>query len=647
MENFIDISKLKNTYKSRKEETTGHTFIVLDWEGLESLYNKFLFVNKELEKYFKNAYEPYYDNIHITIIGMNEYDSLDFEEKKVAKGLIENFPKIEIETFKIKIDTNGLVVAEIIPSKESKKILSCYRKQFEIIGIKYKYPDHIEQLHSVLGIFNPEYINSVKDTIWEKAQHIIDLSNECSGFDKDSVYIKRKNTFFIQYRKRSLVNIDIFFQDLIDSYIKSDSEDINVLKNRLKRISKFAKREHLNNVLERRINTFKKDAKKNKIDKNKFWRSLDLQIIYDKSSDTQEYNFSEYNFPEFNNSSFLAFFDDKNNIHSDKPLIFLKSKFYGKVKLKKAVFEKKVSFNLAIFYETVEIKSCRFLKETYFRKTYFIQDADFEASRFENVTLDSITFPKNGKIKMVRTTFEHVIWSNFINPTDILKIESERETFSRLKQANSERGNFIDSNLFFVEESNIYLRDVMHKLFCIPKSNIEDENPNKKCPSWLKKFGFIGDFISFGIAKITSNFGKSWILPLIWFVTIFAIALFIFTPNKDFVATPSTPKFLTMLDKNKTKSSKIYNISDAYYRKNYYSGYDFEFQGDSAYKLKDTFATRSMYVFGSLAPTVLSSNHWFNTITRDRFIYRAILTILFWYFIGAFLYALKNRTKRN
>jgi len=380
------------------------------------------------------------------------------------------------------------------------------------------------------------------------------------------------------------------------------------------------------------------------------WRIIDLKILYvqltDKSQEhnTVKYNFDGISFPKFDKCSFFLLRNSNNIIIFDREVTFLRAKFKGEVVFINTIFKKKVSFNIAHFYETVIFKSCRFEDVSYFRKTYFDKATDFEASFFENVALDAITFPEKDNIKMVRTSFENVIWSDFINANDVFKIESERETFARLKQANSERGNFIDSNLFFVEESNIYLKNSIRKLFCI--HNKENENPNLKCPKWYKKIGFLGDVFSFGIAKYTSKFGTNWFMPLGWFILLFIVGVYVFEPNKDFIATPGTPKFLLLKDDTKKTEEKISNVDLEYYKKNYYDGYNFEFQEDSEYKLKNSFATKSMYVFGSLAPTVISSNQWFSTVTKDRFAFRAVLTILFWYFLGAFMYALKNRTRR-
>ena len=653
----IDIDKLRKVYRDREEAVGGDTFVVLEWQNLERLHQTFLHLNQQIHKIYGDLYEPYIDNLHITIIGLDNYRALSRDDREMIDTFLQDFPEIEVERAHFKLLDNGLVVSEMTLSESSRRKLSCFRKGLELFGISYKYPDKIENLHTVLGIFNPErYTREYFEDSLDHLQAVVADAERCAVFDDQNLVISAQNVLRVRYTLRSLKNLDNFFKQKIEAYLSEsfleegmgDEEKYRYTKKESQRIEDLLKRSNnidiLAKTVEEAASLFKSTLWQTP---SQFWRMIDLQIIYDRFRNTDEYNFAEYAFPAFDARSFIAVHNDKHHMIFAKPVIFLKTKFYGEVVFQKALFEQKVSFNIAYFYKPVQIRSCRFLGETYFRKTYFFKEADFEASHFKNVALDGITFPEEDEIKMVRTTFENVIWSNFINPNDVLKIVSERETFARLKQANSERGNFIDSNLFFVEESNIYLKNLREKLFCIPKKDRTAEDPNKKCPKWIKKFGFLGDYISFGIAKITSNFGKSWFIPLAWFWMLFVIALFLFVPNRDFIATPGTPKFLMQKDLNKTDPAAIPEIATAYFRKNYYDGFNFEFQDDSQMRLKDTLATRSMYVFGSLAPTVLASNQWFSTIRQDRFMMRAVLTILFWYFLGAFLYALKNRTKRN
>jgi hypothetical protein len=653
----INLEALQKVYEARKQPGEGDTFVVLEWQNLEKLHKIFLHLNRQFQKLFDQAYEPYLDNLHITIIGLEQYRTLASQDREMVNAFLEDFPSIELQRASFKLLENGLLVSEIELTRKSVDKLVCFRKGLEIFGIKYKYPDKISNLHSVLGIINPQYFDfDFFQQHRKKITTILKDANKCANFRNKPLSISVENTLRVRYTLTSLHNLDNFFERKIEEYVTGifidetmNAEEIyKSSKRELNRIRDLLKRSNHIEILGKKIKAYKQEfISDHKLQEDVFWRKIDLQLLYEYSLDAEEYNFSHYRFPSFIDRSFLAIQNEKGHMVFRKPIIFLKSHFVGKVFFVKAIFEQKASFNIAYFYEKVQIRSCRFLGETYFRKTYFFKEADFEASHFKNVALDGITFPENNKIKMVRTTFDMVIWSNFINPNDVLKIESERETFARLKQANSERGNFIDSNLFFVEESNIYLKNIKEKLFCIPKKDRAQEDPNKKCPKWIKKLGFLGDYISFGIAKITSNFGKSWFIPLAWFWGLFFIALFVFVPNRDYIATPGTPKFLMETDESKIPVSRIADIENAYFRKNYYEGYNFEFQDDSQMKLKDTFATRSMYVFGSLAPTVLASNQWFSTIQQDRFMMRAILTILFWYFLGAFLYALKNRTKRN
>jgi hypothetical protein len=395
----------------------------------------------------------------------------------------------------------------------------------------------------------------------------------------------------------------------------------------------------------------------------------------------------------------LALRDEDNKIVFDIGVAFHKAHFMGQVKFDEFIFMKKVSFNDTHFYEKTELTHCRFEGETYLRKTIFDKEVDFNSSRFEDVTLDEITFPVDDKIRMKRVTLEKIIWTNFINEDDdVSKIDSERETFARLKHANSERGNFIDSNLFFIEESNRRFKESKYKFLCkngksflcyLPQITLlsalilfvislfvflikpfqwdfssfyislpiaivvvfliyynNEDIEDMQCPNCsLKKLKFVGDIISFLIAKYTTNFGQSWIVPLLMFVGLFLYMPTVFQPNIDFVSSETTPFFL--LDENLSKKEPIdSNISVAFYNKNYYSEYVFDFQKESKFYLKDDYTTKLMFVYSSLAPTLMSSSHWFSTMKEETFRKKAMLTMFFWYFLGAFIYALKNRTRR-
>lgn len=384
----------------------------------------------------------------------------------------------------------------------------------------------------------------------------------------------------------------------------------------------------------------------------KFWRYVDLKILHESITGSLEYKFMFYVFPGFIESSFLALFDENKVINTDKDMIFTLAHFMGKVNFKKAVFNHKVNFNLTRFYEKSAITNCFFKGEVYFRKTVFDNDIDFSATRFDDISLNDIQFPKHKlyKIKMERVTLEKAIWTEFNNPKNINQIEAGRETFSRFKQANAEIGNFIDSNLFFARESEVYRLESWKNF-----RGKGQENDNSR------QWSALPDAFSFAIAKWTSSYGQSWIKPLIWLVVFGVLASFIFIPNLHYVATPNTP-FFAVEDKKENKMiSSLYSksflskddvnktIFGQYVNKNYYDSYNFDFQDDSKMKLKDNLWIRFSFYLSCVVPTFLPVEQQYIVKSENPWIYllRLGLNIVMWYLLAAFGFAIKNRTRRS
>lgn len=656
---MFSLVKQESTYNDRKRDNLYGFTCISDYPLF--LKDKINQINQTITSSLdEKLYEAYEENLHITLIGLNE--NLLFKSKDVD-NFVTSLDSLKIKKINLKLLENGLLIIEINLDDVSKKSLEEYRKKFEVLGFEYKYKENISILHSVLGVFNfnatselsedenKDLYKNVEIKVQELNKVFDELLNE--QLDLNPKIVEFNNTELKNEDSRYCKEFDIDnYQDII-LYIKAEKENkvsefINRYKETKNRASDIIPSiEKVVFIYENKL--FKNKERVKKLTKaeaiNQYWQVINLKIFIHKVNDHQEYNFFQYSFPSFTEKSFDILKTDK--VVFDKEVIFLMSNFYGKTLFNKNIFEKKVSFNLAKFHKEAQIKSSRFKGETYFRKTYFFDKTDFEASNFKNVSLDGVTFPKDDVISMDRTSFEQVIWSDFVNSVDVKKIDASRETLARLKQANSERGNYIDSNLFFAAESDKYLQDKWNKLTC-RRLDVNEEDPNKKCPANIfKRLTHFPDFISFLIAKVTNNYGTNWILPLFWIGLILGFISFYFEPNKDFATTANTPKFLLVEDKQKIDISKIKNIEDEYYKTRYYDLYSYEFQTGTKQKLKDDLYVSFLYLINSSAPSFLTTNQWFVSLSGDKLALKTFISILLVYLTGAFIFALKNRTSRG
>jgi len=426
------------------------------------------------------------------------------------------------------------------------------------------------------------------------------------------------------------------FSKQVEEYIQTEESDLDKLKEQLNNLDKLLESKDNYETLGKMLSKNNYEAlleKKEEV--SVFWRKIDLQIIYNKRQDIQEYNFRGYYFPKTIESSFLALRDEDNKIVFDKGVAFHKAHFLKEIKFNEFIFTKKVSFNDTHFYDRVELSHCRFEGETYLRKTIFDKEVDFNSSRFEKVTFDNIVFPSDpkDKIKMDRVTLVDAIWSEFNSPLDVQQIEAKRETLASFKKTNADRGNYIDSNLFFVQESEVYLAESWQNL---------------KKSSWRKKPSLLADWISFRIAKFTSNYGQSWMKPLKHLFVLFILSIFMLTPNKDYFATVLTPIYALRESDTTIKVEDLnkYYLEKGYYKNNYYLTYYGEFQEQTNKVLKNNLPVKIAFFFSCLTPNIFADEQLFVTIEGWTSFFKILLSIFMWYFLGAFIFALKNRTKR-
>lgn len=402
-----------------------------------------------------------------------------------------------------------------------------------------------------------------------------------------------------------------------------------------------------------------------------FWRYIDLVILEADLKSNKVYSFMNFRFPNFIGSSFVALFNEDNVIKTqkEKELNFLFTHFIGEVSIKKAIFEGKVSFNLSTFHKKSAITQCRFEHEVFFRKTVFHNDIDFEASYFTNIKLNDIQFPKNRlyKIKMERLTLEKAIWTEFNNPKNINQIEANRETFSTFKQANAGIGNFIDSNLFFVRESEVYRKEAW--------KNFRGKGQERDSSY---QWSVLPDVISFGLAKWTSNYGTSWIRPIIGLLILFVLSFIWFTPNENYFATPNTPSYaVDIKETNKTREGYIAKLTNnfdykgkavvnernetiieasatdslqkKYFEEKYFENMNYDFQKENKIKLKGGYLTQWSFYLSCIVPTFLPIEQQYVIKSENEWIYyaRLLYSIFMWYFITAFGFAIQNRTRRS
>jgi len=416
-----------------------------------------------------------------------------------------------------------------------------------------------------------------------------------------------------------------------------------------------------------------------------FWRLIDILIIYTDTLINQHnidnYNFKYLVFEEFNNTSFATLRQVDNKVTFENITIFHNAQFKKGANFDNCTFKKKVGFNASIFEEDSSFKHSRLEGEAYFRETNFKKNVDFGSCRFNDTTFEDIIFPvsKKDKIKILKVTVEKFIWTGFATYLQVEQIEANRETFARLKKVNADNGNFIDSNIFYIKEANTYLGEVSSKL---GKSLKFWTNENKQPFKFRKFIALVQDWLSFGIAKWTSNYGINWLLPLVYIVIIIAIHFYSFKPNEDYKATQNTAMFVLENNNsklninefkktfciNKTSSSNnlylfnfnkiryenndscIYmtnSVEDMYFAKNIYKDFQGEFQDKTDKILKTGVTTSLMFSASCLIPPMFSESSMFVTLNESAYFWKMISMIVLWYLIGAFGFALKNKTKRQ
>lgn len=169
-----------------------------------------------------------------------------------------------------------------------------------------------------------------------------------------------------------------------------------------------------------------------------------------------------------------------------------------------------------------------------------------------------------------------------------------------------------------------------------------------------------------------NGFGERWLRPILWSGLSILIFMFLNTPNKDYISTPSTPVFLLQgynqnigkLDLNESNISDnpnilhhFLNIANTTYLNGseskekiifaYDNVYDYHYTKQMIPMIRDDLNSRFLYSLSHFAlPFMSNQKRWFQTTNSTSLYLSTIETIFLWFFFGAFVLAIKNRIKR-
>lgn len=238
---------------------------------------------------------------------------------------------------------------------------------------------------------------------------------------------------------------------------------------------------------------------------------------------------------------------------------FYKTKFFGKVDLTSKEFRGRTFFQETSFGSGVEFHNSAFVTDVTFAGTYLDGEIDFFLAKFaKNVSILGVKFGKNTKLRFTRSTFSgdhfeihshegsnpvkeihldgavfhcpavfdlkfescpdfskaHFLSKVIINETWLnegqtigdSEIKAEHENkFRFLKKYFSDQGNHFKEQEYFGYEMMARNKSLRAKVF----SFLEIKNFR----SWFKN---VSELVLFSAYKATSNFGMSWVRPLVW-----------------------------------------------------------------------------------------------------------------------------------
>jgi len=168
-----------------------------------------------------------------------------------------------------------------------------------------------------------------------------------------------------------------------------------------------------------------------------------------------------------------------------------------------------------------------------------------------------------------------------------------------------------------------------------------------------------------------NGFGERWLRPVMWIFLTVTLFMFMSTPNKDYISTPSTPIFLLQgynqqtgkLDLNESNASHHFlNIANTTYmdttnsyttkpKENvifaYDNIFDYHYTKQMIPMIRNDINSRFLYSISHFVlPFMSDQKRWFQTTNGKSLFLSTIETIFLWFFFGAFVLAIKNRIKR-
>ncbi len=143
----------------------------------------------------------------------------------------------------------------------------------------------------------------------------------------------------------------------------------------------------------------------------------------------------------------------------------------------------------------------------------------------------------------------------------------------------------------------------------------------------------------------SNGFGERFLKALFLFLLTIFIFAFLYTPNKDFIATDNTPVFL--LDSQDTHEKFLLG---KYYKRQFYDSNKSQVLTERKFKpekLFESFSVSFIYSLNQLISPMISRNKtWFKSIKEDVLFFNYLETVLLYFFFVSFILALKNRIKR-
>ncbi len=154
-----------------------------------------------------------------------------------------------------------------------------------------------------------------------------------------------------------------------------------------------------------------------------------------------------------------------------------------------------------------------------------------------------------------------------------------------------------------------------------------------------------------------NGFGERMGRPMLWLSIITMVAVMLVNPNEDFIATKATPLFLLEEEKNITSKNVIplytvdVNKSARFLGVRNTGTYTIvapKLKANDVPKFYGEMNNRILFVLSRYINIVVPQKKaWFKSVSKTAHFVSTIVGIFSWFFIGAFLLALRNRIRRK